>query len=122
MRFRKLRIAWSAFSGLSSVLLIVLWVRSYGTLYWCYGMPHNGQVLHLHIAEGLFILFVRQETPAWEAGSLPREDLGQELNEPYTGYQTPTMMSVRAFPGKQIVKSPLWLAVVMFLVCAFLPW
>jgi hypothetical protein len=29
MRFRKLRIAWSAFWGLACVLLIVLWVRSY---------------------------------------------------------------------------------------------
>jgi hypothetical protein len=30
MRFRKLRIAWSVFCGLACVLLIVLWVRSYG--------------------------------------------------------------------------------------------
>jgi hypothetical protein len=29
MRFRKLRIVWSAFWGLACVLLIVLWVRSY---------------------------------------------------------------------------------------------
>jgi hypothetical protein len=29
MRFRKLRIAWSAFWGLAAVLLVVLWVRSY---------------------------------------------------------------------------------------------
>src|SRR4051812_38849637 len=29
MRFRKLRIAWSVGWGLASVLLIVLWVRSY---------------------------------------------------------------------------------------------
>ena len=29
MRFRKLRITWSAFCGIACVLLIVLWVRSY---------------------------------------------------------------------------------------------
>ena len=29
MKFRKLRIAWSVFWGLASVLLVVLWVRSY---------------------------------------------------------------------------------------------
>jgi hypothetical protein len=29
MRFRKLRIAWSVFSGVVAVLLIALWVRSY---------------------------------------------------------------------------------------------
>jgi hypothetical protein len=33
MRFRKRRIAWSIFWGLATVLLIVLWVRSYSTLY-----------------------------------------------------------------------------------------
>src|SRR3954451_11071314 len=31
MKFRKLRIAWSAACGIACVLLIVLWVRSY----WC---------------------------------------------------------------------------------------
>jgi hypothetical protein len=31
MRFRKLRIAWSVFCGLATVLLIALWARSY---YW----------------------------------------------------------------------------------------
>jgi hypothetical protein len=30
MRFRKLRIAWSVVCGIGCVLLIVLWVRSYG--------------------------------------------------------------------------------------------
>ena len=30
MKHRKLRIAWSVFWGLAAVLLIVLWVRSYG--------------------------------------------------------------------------------------------
>jgi hypothetical protein len=29
MRFRELRIAWSVFWGVATVLLIVLWVRSY---------------------------------------------------------------------------------------------
>jgi hypothetical protein len=32
MRFRKLRIAWSAMCGVMCLLLIVLWVRSY---WWC---------------------------------------------------------------------------------------
>ena len=63
MRFRKLRIAWSVGCGIACVLLIVLWVRSYKTLYWCYGLPHNGQVLHLHVAEGLFILFTEKGCP-----------------------------------------------------------
>jgi hypothetical protein len=29
VRFRKLRIAWTAFCGIACVLLVVLWVRSY---------------------------------------------------------------------------------------------
>jgi hypothetical protein len=31
MRYRKLRIAWSVVCGIACVLLIALWVRSYGT-------------------------------------------------------------------------------------------
>src|SRR3954447_9768164 len=31
LKYRKLRIAWSVFWGLTCVLLVVLWVRSY----WC---------------------------------------------------------------------------------------
>src|SRR3954470_12360641 len=44
LRFRKLRIAWSVFWGLACVLLIVLWVRSYGwedDLVWVQGSAPN---------------------------------------------------------------------------------
>jgi|SRR3954454_1021012 hypothetical protein len=50
MRFRKLRIAWSVFWGLSAVLLIVLWVRSY----WCndaYNSPTHGN--HFFICQSI---------------------------------------------------------------------
>ena len=41
MRFRKLRVAWSAFWGLACVLLIVLWVRSYWVADWLLGGSVN---------------------------------------------------------------------------------
>jgi hypothetical protein len=107
---------------LTGVHLLPGEVRSYKTLYWCYGLPHNGQVLHLHVAEGLLILFVREGTPAWEVGSLPRDNLGKELEMPYTGYQTTKQMSVRSHPGRQVVKLPLWLGVALLLICASASW
>jgi hypothetical protein len=122
MKYRKLRIAFSATCLVACVLLIVLWVRSYKTLYWCYGLPHDGQVLHLHVAEGLFILFDREGLPAWEVGSFPRANLGRELEKPYTGYQTTKRMSVRSHPGRQVVKLPLWLGVGLLMICASASW
>jgi hypothetical protein len=85
-------------------------------------LPHNGQILHLHVAEGLFILFDREGLPAWEVGSLPRENLGKELEKPYTGYQTTKRMSVQSHPGRQVAKLPLWLGIAMLLICACASW
>jgi hypothetical protein len=56
MRFRKLRIAWSVFWGVASVLLIVLWVRSYYRLEWAAMFATNStyiQVVSYHGAVGL---------------------------------------------------------------------
>src|SRR6476659_2059255 len=103
MKYRKLRITFCATCLLACVLLVVLWMRSYRTLYWCYGLPHSGQVLHLHVAEGLLILFVREGSPAWDAGSLPRVNLGRELEKPYTGYQNTKRMSVKSHPSTQVL-------------------
>lgn len=122
MNYRKLRIAFCATCLVACVLLVVLWMRSYRTLFWCYGLPHNGQVLHLHVAEGLLILFVREGSPAWDAGSLPRVNLGRELEKPYTGYQTTKRMSVKSHPGAQVAKLPLWLGVGLLLICASASW
>jgi hypothetical protein len=44
MRFRKLRIAFSAMCGVLCLLLIVLWVRSYR--HWDFGGSHNGFLDH----------------------------------------------------------------------------
>jgi hypothetical protein len=122
MKYLKPRIAFSVTCGTACVLLILLWIRSYKTLYWCYGLPHDGQVLHLHVAEGLFIVFDREGLPAWEAGSLPRKNLGRELEMPYTGYQTTTRMSIQSHPGKQVVRLPLWLGIAMLLIGACASW
>jgi hypothetical protein len=122
MRFRRLRIAGSVFWIWAAVLLIVLWIRSYATIYWCCGMPHSGRVVHLQAAGGLAILFVRQETPAWEAGNVPRKYAGQDLIRPYTGFETPPMMAVQALSGKRVARLQVWLGAVLPLVCAMIPW
>jgi hypothetical protein len=52
MRYRKLRIAWSVVWGLAAVLLIVLWVRSYSTLYQIDTLPTvTSNQGHVYIGE-----------------------------------------------------------------------
>jgi hypothetical protein len=52
MRFRKLRIAFSAFCGLACVLLIALWVLSYWWSGWASGPISRTKVLGLSSSQG----------------------------------------------------------------------
>ncbi len=52
MKFRKLRIAFSAFCGLACVLLIALWVRSYGRADQIYGQTSARKVWHFGSMRG----------------------------------------------------------------------
>jgi hypothetical protein len=122
MKLRNLRIAWSVAWGIGAVILLILSASSYRTIYWCYGVPHNGQVIHLQVAGGLLILFVREEKSAWEAGSVPRKYAGEELIRPYTGFENLSSMSVRAFSGKELASLPVWLVPIVFLICATGSW
>src|SRR5689334_9944534 len=98
MRFRKLRIAWSVFWGVACVLLVVLWVRSYSILDWCYFPATGAQVFHVQSANGRAVLFIRPEQPAFRIGSIPYQKLGypQELAHPYVGSYSATTVSIKA--------------------------
>src|SRR6185295_18129822 len=122
MRYRKLRIAWSVFWGLACVLLIVLWVRSYTIMDWCYGLPHAGNTFHLQSAHGRAILFERQETAKWEMGSVPLKNCGQELRLPYTGSYSASMISIKALGGNRIATVPLWPLLIGVVLAATAPW
>jgi hypothetical protein len=50
--FRKLRIAWSACWGLASVLVVLLWVRSYWWMDQVYGHTAKTKVLHFGSMQG----------------------------------------------------------------------
>jgi hypothetical protein len=59
MRYRKLRIAFSAACGITCVLLIVMWVQSYSN-YECLGVRiWRSQVFEVKAVEGKLIASIR---------------------------------------------------------------
>jgi hypothetical protein len=122
MRFRKLRIAWSVAWGIACVLLLVLWVRSYSILYWCYGLPHGGEVFHLQAAHGKALLFNRQEAPGWKMGSIPLQNCGAELFMAYQGYYSGSYINVEVYGGNAIASFPIWPWLIAVLLVTIAPW
>jgi hypothetical protein len=83
MRYRKLRIAWSVVFGISCVLLIVLWVRSYGRE----GMLFRGKVCRLQSSNGaLSFTYYRPEY-----------------------YFDPQASAFKSWTGLMVERMPLWL-------------
>jgi hypothetical protein len=118
---RNLRIAFSASCLIACLLLIALWTRSYKTFYWCYGLPHGDNVVHIQATQGMIILFVRQNfrPPAWEIGSVPLKGFGgQDLTRACTGIRNGITITL----GKVVARLPVWLVALLMLVCAMVPW
>ena len=78
MKYRKLRIAWSALFGLLVVLVIVLWVRSH---WWFHSWLRNGRTdsLYIQLFEGELKLskisqkFPNAQTDTWYPGTFSAE-------------------------------------------------
>jgi hypothetical protein len=68
MIFRKLRIAWSVFWGLASILLIVLWVRSY---YFYDTVIRTNHSVALTIVSNNGVLYLAGSDPSEGAYSSP---------------------------------------------------
>src|SRR3954466_661269 len=62
IRFRKLRIAWSAFWGIACLLFIVLWVRSYS---------HNDVIVKNVSSRFLFLNSWKGRLSYWQSISAP---------------------------------------------------
>src|SRR3954470_24351478 len=76
MRFRKLRMVFSAFCGLASVLLIVLWVRSYWWLNLVKGPLTPSKTLVLTSSNGFFSVGTLSSTAyIWKADRWSQADL-----------------------------------------------
>jgi hypothetical protein len=76
MRYRKLRIAWSVFWGIATVLLIVLWMRSYGTWDRCFwtGKYHGRQLNSMLGHVMLVVAELPKQTVPFYIARTPIED------------------------------------------------
>jgi hypothetical protein len=130
MRFRKLRIAWSVGCGVVCLLLIVLWVRSYGSIG---SLKTRYYLLEVFVStyRGLVITDVNFNQTSdsanipnveWVIGSFP-------MTEKFT-YYLANKQNVRSFLGFRWnsdqsiyeVSLPFWFLVLLISTLGAIPW
>jgi len=119
MRFRKLRIAWSAMWGIVCVLLIVLWVRSYTRHDGFWGRFSETKGFHLSSHEGR-IQF--QEIPFIITGLIPWQ---LALDQPIETSSPPKVFNRLEFLRGGfglLIALPSWFLVIVIGLLATLSW
>ena len=74
MRYRKLRIAWSVVWGLASVLLVVLWVRSYWRVDTVRMSATANRVFQVSVAPGRFLVVLVDRSAGWLPDRVSADD------------------------------------------------
>jgi len=87
MKYCKLRISWSVVCGIATVLLIVLWVRSYWTF-----QAREGSLWHVQSARGVLVVFEFPIAQKWQSWSFPVDQIEQAEHLKYyvTGSAIPS--------------------------------
>jgi hypothetical protein len=128
IRYRKLRISWSAVWGTACVLLIVLWVRSYFWSDWVFAFrPSDWH--HLRSINGELVLqIIRQPNSMhrWGVASAPASEF---LDSPY-GWNSNIIRPQHERWGFAFFNSPkisayaipIWSFVLLFAALAGAPW
>ena len=111
MRYRKLRIAWSAMCGVICALLIVLWVRSYSV----FGLAGGA------ISSSYLISFISTGGKLEIAISLRSTS---ELARPQSwGVSTYPQATTHTYPAKAMYMTvPHWLAILSTIGLSTVPW
>ncbi len=119
MRFRKLRIAFSATCLIACVLLIALWVRSYSRVDSVNGVLYSDVQFDLSSLSGCTLAEVWGGTPL----SLPQYDTYRNTE---SDFSSPAFIIVGRSeqPGGSgfVVISPYWFSLVFTIALAALPW
>jgi hypothetical protein len=123
MRFRKLRIAWSVMCAIATVLLIVLWVRSYWWLDGISSPMSNGLGFQVYSTDGRIVC--SEGSPAGPTQSKP-----WELNIGYEHTLEGAEASNSVFRGFDILREPCvtrirgphWFPVLIFAALTAAPW
>ena len=118
MKFRKLRIAWSVSCGLTTVLLIALWVRSYSSWDGIGGTVVYPRVIQVWSGGGrvVFSLFAANQRP-WTIGHSTREEV-RKSSEGRGVTPDPRHFGFTEYG----FKVPHWFIVLLFAVSAVIPW
>jgi hypothetical protein len=122
LRFRKLRIAFSAVCGIICLLLIALWVRSHWRFDCIYSLYKNrmshGMSLTLASNAGIILIPIR---PARETDLFLYDHKGWKLRSREADPETFNVQWMPA-PDKPWVVIPHWLPVVLCSTLAAAPW
>src|SRR4051812_21303235 len=120
MRFRKLRIAWSVAWGLATVLMTVLWVRSYWS---CYSMNRlNSATVHTDVSAYTGnILYTRMDLKSHRAPGVTYTPHGWEFQSGPGTKQPPGFVWVSS-PMIFAIQAPIWFLALWSTVLALLPW
>jgi hypothetical protein len=124
LRFRRLRIAWSVFSGLACVLLMVLWVRSYSVRHDVYHLG-TAKITGLNADCGGFSFYTgvrpfygtlkpAATEPVWQHGSCKPSSIASGFQWKKTRLTTisvpawfPVLLSA-TFPALPWIRHPKW--------------
>jgi hypothetical protein len=127
MRFRKLRIAWSVLCGIVCLLLIILWVRSYGQdehVQFQFVYPQ----LFAHSVQGLFCIGVSSNSFADHVfylngqSNATNEVRARDLRAEYFQYTNAGGFGVLRSPQSFVILAPHWIYVALAGGLAASPW
>jgi hypothetical protein len=120
MRFRTLRIAFSAACGVVCLLLIVLWVRSYWWNDVVFRLDPANKVTTLGSSYGA-AYFARMVLTPLPGDLPPRTPHGWKISSTEAN-ELQKKFAWEFTPGKVIVMFPYWIPVVTFAILAATPW
>ena len=122
MKFRKLRIAWTAICGIACLLLIVLWVRSYWRLDMLQVTLVSGNKAILMSCQGAMRLSCRSailvsgSQPMWNLTSHPTTEVIIAKPDSVFGFQA------KRTAGGYSMTAPHWFPILLAAPLAIAPW
>ena len=128
MRFRKLRIAWSVGCGIATVLLVVLWVRSYSHSDLLRKASSSGGMLLNSWKGRLTFWSWRNDRSSWLNPQARPEPVAENLDDLIrSGASTTGFRHLLGFgrvhpSGSTIVFAPYWFPAIFAVVLASIPW
>jgi hypothetical protein len=124
VKYRKLRIAFSAVCGIVCLLLIVLWVRSY---VWIEVMTLPaiwGTTIEIGSFKGAFAVGAEQDGVQWEVERYSAKEWEQFVTSvgPVAPLPSTVWGGIYKTPAATTIFLPYWLLAIAFAACAASPW